>query len=256
MKYYQACAKLELLENNYVEALFYQLKALKECNPSNLESLSNGISSENIEPDDDDLHQENNKLFEKQLERHLVDTLIETVEKQKMKMPVSKSLDSFQILDQELHTFDCQGGSEELFEDSKCEDEPVDSGLENHNRESKDSSLTSAENSTSQEEMDNENSSSSYYNKLNSDKLSAENDSRVNKKLMKHQESIVMQHAVNLIDFYLHKVGDDAYVLMQKMLATAINFWIENKYAVKELEKVFEKHIKKIYYSLGLLLYR
>lgn len=251
LKYYQACAKLELLEHNFVEALSYQLKALKECDPVNLENFSNGV--DNVALDDDDLHQENNKLFEKQLERHLVDTLIETVEKQKMKMPASKSLDSFQILEQELHTFDCQGGSEELFEDSKCEDEPIESGLDSDNKGSKDNSLSSIENSTSQEEMDNENSSSSNYDKLNSHKLSVDKD---NDKFLSHQELLVMQHAINIIDFYLCEVADDSYVPMQKMSAIAINFWVDNKFPVKELEKVFEKHIKKIYYSLGLLLYR
>ena len=38
-----------------------------------------------------------------------------------MKIPASKSLNSLQLLQQELYTFDCQGGLEELCKDVKCE---------------------------------------------------------------------------------------------------------------------------------------
>lgn len=255
LKYYQACAKLELLEHKFVEALSYQLKALKECDPRNLESFSNGLMFEkNLQ--DDDSHQKNNKLFEKQLERHLVDTLVETVEKQKMKMPASKSLDSFQILEQDLHTFDCQGGSEDLFEDSKCEDEAAETCLENDNNESKYSSSLSVENSTSQEEVDNENSSSSNYDRSNSHKSSLQTELTANNKILNHDEQVVLQHAIKIVDFYFCEVADDSYKSMERMSETAINFWVQNKFPVKELEKVFEKHMKKIYYSLGLLMFR
>ncbi|XP_031777146.1 uncharacterized protein LOC100677930 isoform X2 [Nasonia vitripennis] len=257
LKNYQACAKLELLEHNFVESLVYQFKALKECDPANMETFSNGLSTESLAEDakGNDVLQENNKLFEKHMERNLVDTLMESVKRQKMKMPVSKSLDSFQVIEQELHTFDCQGGSEEMFEDSKYEGMSIEMALEDDNKEDRSSPLSSAENSISREEADNENSLCTNYNKMSLNNSMEARSQCANGNALSRQELLVMRHAVNIVDFYLYEVEEDAYVPTYEIAATAINFWVENKFAIEELEKVFDKYIKKVFYALGLLLF-
>ena len=247
---------MELLEHNFVEALTYQFKALKECDPVHLETFTNGISMEDLAEDSKsiDILQENSKLFEKHLERNLVETMIESVKKQKVKMPVSKSLDSFQVIEEELHTFDDQGGSEELFEDSKYDGVSVEmtleESLEHDNKEGKESPLSSIENSISREEVDNDDSSCTNYDRL----LNGKGTCADGNALSQH-DLTVMKHAVNIVDFYLYEVEGDAYTSTYEISATAINFWVENKFPIEELEKVFCKYMKKIYYSLGLLLY-
>ncbi|XP_011499761.1 PREDICTED: uncharacterized protein LOC105363708 [Ceratosolen solmsi marchali] len=263
VKNYQACAKIELLEHNFVEALTYQFKALKECDLTSLESSSNvnsyaENSSENLK-DNNSILQENSKLFEKHVEQNLVDTMIESVEKQKIKMPGSKSLDSFQTIEQELHTFDCQGGSEDLFDDCKYENMSLDmtaqETLQNNNKENRESPLSSLENSISQEDTYNDNSLLTNYNALDFNQSSTANSKRAKGFTLNNQELIMMQQAVNIVDFYLYEIEEDAYVPVYEMSAICVNFWLENKFPIEELEKVFYKYMKKIFYSLGLLLF-
>ncbi|XP_058799619.1 uncharacterized protein LOC131669061 isoform X2 [Phymastichus coffea] len=254
LKNYQACAKIELLEHNFVEALTYQLKALKECDLAYLKPLDDISYVESGDQDNDALKM-NSKLFEKQLERNFEDTLIESVNKQKLKMPVSKSLDSFHTLEQELHTFDDQGGSEDLFEDTKFSGVPItEEPYDTDNKEDRDSPLTSTEDITSHEEID-ENSLCSEYNKLSLGTSLEKRSNYVNENILSSQDLLVMQHAVNIVDFYLHEVEDDACIPMYEMAAVAVNFWVENKFPIEELEKVFKKYMSKIYYALGLLLF-
>ncbi|XP_014210897.1 uncharacterized protein LOC106641130 [Copidosoma floridanum] len=250
IKNYQACAKIELLDRNLVEALIYQLRALKECNPDNLETFFNGMRDEyDVDNYKNDQAQDNSKLFEKHVEWNLMENLLESVKKQKIKMPCSKSLDSFQTIEQELHNFDCQGGSEEMFDDLKSDpnsesvEMALDQSLENGNKEDEDSSLSSDIN----EEM-NDNES-----------IPVENYDKPGKSILENalssHELVVMQHAINIVDFYLNEVEEDAYVPMYEVSATAINFWVENKFPIETLEKIFDKYLDKIFYSLGLLLF-
>jgi hypothetical protein len=249
------------LEHNFVEALTYQFKALRECELSSLESFSNNAHTDDTSDNckKDGILQENNKLFEKHVEQNLVDILIESVEKQKIKMPGSKSMDSFQIIEQELHTFDCQGGSEDLFEDCKYDNMSLDMTLQetlkNNNKEDGESPLSSIENSISQEDTDNDNSLLMSYNTLGFNKSATINSKCAKGNILNDQELIMMQHAVNIVDFYLYKIEDDAYIPVYEMSAVCINFWLENKFPIEALEKVFYKYIKKIFYSLGLLFF-
>ncbi|KAJ8687906.1 hypothetical protein QAD02_023701, partial [Eretmocerus hayati] len=247
LKNYQARAKLQLLEHNFVEAMADQLKALTECDTEFLENLSISPSNE-IEPqvvENQDANQENSELFERHLEKNVVETLIESVEKQKMKMPVSKSLDSFQLLEQELHTFDCQGGSEELFED--VDREADEKPFQHHDENDPDSHFSSDEVSedTSTENVDNSLSNSGP-------RLIKEIPNEMN---FNQSDLIVMQHAVNIVDFYFYEVEEDANSSINELVGIAINFWKMNNFPIRELEKVFEKHLDKLFYSIGLLLF-
>ena len=219
----------------------HHLKAIKECDPSSLEPISNEVSAPNGEKIDEIL-EENNKLFEKQVERNLVDTLIESVEKQKMKLPASKSLDSFRIIDQELHTFDCEGGSEEMFDEAKPE--AADQTMDNYGSNSPLSSTVSVE-------AENENLLCDEYNKMS---LNGDVPRNGTTEMSEH-EKLKMCHAVNVVNFYLAEVEDESIVSMYELAAVAVNFWVASKFPIKELEKVFDKYMKKIFYSLGLLIY-
>ncbi|XP_014238652.1 uncharacterized protein LOC106660234 [Trichogramma pretiosum] len=235
LKKYQACAKLDLIERNMIESMTNQLRALKESDPDQLVNID-----ENSSPDDKKINEQlevNNMLFEKHVERNVVDILIESAEKEKIKMPVSKSLDSFRILEEELHTFDCQGGSEEMFDADKKEILDLDcSQLSNNDLES------SIENVT-----------------LTGDdfKDSSHNDSsKINETIcMDEKETLKMQYAMNIVDFYLSEVEEEQYMTIYDITGLAINFWVENRLDVKDLEKVFIKYMKKIYYPLALLIY-
>lgn len=256
VKNYQACAKLELLDRNLVESLIYQFKALKECNPENLETICDDSKDKehkknrSIKVDD---NQENSKLFEKHVERNLVENLLESVKKEKIKMPGSKSVDSFKMIEQELHNFDCQGGSEEMFDDLKSEpnsesvEMTVDTSMENGVKEKDDDSSLSSSDDL-KDDVGDLDESNKTVNLIESSKTS--DDLSLNK-----HELTLMLHAVNIVDFYLNEVENDAYVPIYEISATAINFWVENKFAIEQLEQVFEKYLDKIFYSLGLLLF-
>ncbi|XP_057334647.1 uncharacterized protein LOC130673595 [Microplitis mediator] len=243
---YQARSKLALLEQNYSIALAYQLKTVNPEYYARNETQANELNqlrpfAVDESPETVKKVKENTELFDKQVEKNLVETIEESEEKKRMKMSISRSLDSISIVE-ELHTFDCQGGSEELCEDTKSEDISLD--------------LT--------EDALDDNEALSHRDDKNIN-LNLPNNNHIesadllNKELANQDKDIKICNSVldasNVIKFYINEIDESAQKIMRQVLLTIFDFWIKNQLPMGSLEKILLEHINKLYYSLGLLVF-
>ncbi|KAH0535397.1 uncharacterized protein LOC123267719 [Cotesia glomerata] len=231
---YQARSKLALLEQNYSIALAYQLKTVNPKYYMRHDFQGNEIyQSKMTSREVNKKFRDNIELFDKQVEKNLVETIEECEEKKKMKMSISRSLDSISVVE-ELHTFDCQGGSEDLCEDTKSEDISLDlteDALDdNEALRDKNININLPNNNNNQENL---NQSQEKNFKL---------DNLVN-------------DASNVIKFYINEIDEGAQKIMRQILMTVFDFWIKNHLPMECLEKILLEHINKLYYSLGLLVF-
>lgn len=237
---------------------------------------------------------ENTELFDKHMEQNLVDTLEQSEEKKKMKMSASRSLDSFQSMEQELYTFDCQGGSEELCEDSKSDDISLDiteDALDSIDEEQRrNNNLETAGKLVENEKQLLENPQLNLVDlacdkvmskELSHDVVSLNNfkktdcpssseDSRslakkkdndlTNRNLSTteakgNQENAVVSEATSIVEFYVNEIEDESHTIMREVLQIAIEFWIKHNLPMENLENVLLRHMSKFFYPLGLLLF-
>lgn len=235
LKNFQAASKLALLDGSYPLALSYQLEAIKHQN----------LSSAQIQEKQHDL-KENIKRFDEQIERNLIDTFEESENKTKMKMPNSKSLDTFQLLGQdELHTFNCQGGSEELCEESK-DDDQEEMNLELKEEEVKcNGHEPPKENGVSERTL--------YIRSITPDGQSVSENKNRNQTANKNDE--LLKRATEAIEFYINDIDDESHEVMRDILQLALDFWVENELSIDSLESVLLKHMQKLFYPLGMLLF-
>ncbi|XP_012270806.1 uncharacterized protein LOC105694570 [Orussus abietinus] len=281
---YQACSKLALLEKNYGQALGYQLRALDasrhvsiassyptdetllDREVQNAEIESSKCSQGESENEDAQIShlQKNTELFDRQVEQNIVDHLEESVIKSKIKMPASKSLDSFQVLEQELHTFDCQGGSEELYEDisedsiGNAVDPEMEAALLSQwvgtlifgsdfvcdSLRNKPNVLGFADILT--------NSS------LPGTALTSHKDAGMTEKNISvndDRKGNVTQEAIDAIKFYINEVEGNDHAQVRDTLANAIDFWSAHSLSMQNLENIFLEYMGKLFYPMGLLLF-
>ncbi|XP_077282523.1 RCC1 and BTB domain containing protein claret isoform X3 [Temnothorax americanus] len=137
---YQACSKIAALENNVPAAFTYQLKMLHNVS---LQSSRNSqrserevsherinstleTSSPNVDMTRDSMLsrdiKRNTELFNRQAEKNLIDALENSVARSWTKISTSRSLNTLQTLAQDVYSFDCQGGLEELCGTRKDDD--------------------------------------------------------------------------------------------------------------------------------------
>lgn len=224
---------------------------------------------------------DNTALFDKQVVKNLVDSLEECETKKKIKMSTSRSLDSFEVFDQELHTFDCQGGSEELCEDTKSEDISLDlteDAFDNESEESEKNISDHHENLNRIREI-----ASAPWNRNNFGTVPTMSNGRP-KNIVIFEETVLSRRtavfaegsaelghigdsitnnaindmvsdATNIVIFYITEIDEGAHSTMRQILQSALEFWIEHCLSMQKLEKVLLEHINKLYYPLGLLLF-
>lgn len=309
---YQAASKISLLERNFTDALSYQLKMLNTshlklhkfsytCTQSqaetdfadNLNNSSEVGKGARISAAHTQHIEENTKLFDKHMEQNLVDTLEESEEKNKMKMSASRSLDSFQSLEQELHTFDCQGGSEELCEDSKSEDISLDitedalDGVDDEQKKNNPSEsvnifikngeqmvenslphivnlacapvmledLNYDERNVNHPKNADSLSISKNIQRLAEKKLDLTNSNTLEPDVKGNQENAVVSEATSIVEFYVSEIEDESHAMMREVLQIAIEFWIKHSLPIENLENVLLRHMSKFFYPLGLLLF-
>ncbi|XP_012265195.2 uncharacterized protein LOC105691366 isoform X1 [Athalia rosae] len=304
---YQAASKICLLERNFTDALAYQFKILNTSQlqlhkfshtcDQNLPQTEfvghlndNSDKTENLKTFVAQAKQikENTELFDKHMEQNLVDTLEESEEKNRLKMSASRSLDSFQSLEQELHTFDCQGGSEELCEDSKSEDislditedtlDNVDDGQGRNNFIENDCVIVKngdqvvenvLPNSVPEmnEELDSDVKNFNYSTDMHcpsisnnvyssaQQKLDFANRNELDGDVKGNQENAVVSEATSIVEFYVSEIEDESHAMMREVLQIAIEFWIEHNLPIENLENILLQHMSKFFYPLGLLLF-
>ncbi|XP_033222191.1 uncharacterized protein LOC117176193 isoform X2 [Belonocnema kinseyi] len=167
---------------------------------------------------------DDSQLFIEQAEEDLVNTFEESVTKRKLKMSASKSMDTFSLTEHELYTFDCQGGSEEMYEQ------------------------TDNDNVSDQLTMTN----STFDDEFNSD---SESESRKNDGLQTSPCVDKIKKAMNIVEFYINEIENLNHKVVSEVLLNAINIWVDHHLPLRFLEKVFLKNLHKVFYPLGLLLF-
>lgn len=220
----------------------------------------------------------NTELFNRQAEKNLMESLENSVARSWTKISTSRSLNNLQAIAQELYTFDCQGGSEELCMTRKKEEESP----------SNENQISDIEPSPNQDEqcewienLFDKNDSLSHKNiaRNNVQNLTrsicaktiinnVNNDNQMNqcdaykenitfpdKISSRSQRNYVINETIKALKFYLNNIGNEANTLKCEVLRNAIHFWIEHDLPVQSLENVFLEHICIIYYPLGLLLF-
>lgn len=257
LKNYQACAKIELLENNLFKALSHQLHALNSCDSRKLDEtiyISKYVYEKQALKSVVD-----NPLEEEQMS--ILDSSIENVKKQKIKTSGSKLLDCIQDFDLELDKFNFEAGSEEMCGTSTLEETSFDYALEDLSDTEGDEddfnlSLTDSTLELSQiKDDESETESTLKINDLVSKRKLLKKEVSVDITGLNPEEVLVMYHANRILDYYFYEVEEEASVNAIDMLKTAMNFWVEHKFPIEELEKLLLKHINKLSYSLGLLLF-
>ncbi|XP_024936810.1 uncharacterized protein LOC107263725 isoform X2 [Cephus cinctus] len=284
---YQACSKLALLDRNFSEALSYQLKALNSSYLKPRENTSaskSELQEEQTDPNKDfandesslvksmsqiKLVKENTELFDRHVEKNIVETLEECEAMNTTKMSTSRSLDSFRILEQELHTFNCQGGSEELCDDAKSEDislditeDALDDDTEANNSAVSISNVISGNDdgaTSSNHDKDCKNSSeivnTSGVMKKMEDLCSETAIRSVYKDHMGNQENYKVHEASSIVKFYMNEIEEESHSMMCEVLRSALDFWIKYNLPMQHLENVLLEHMNKLFYPLGLLLF-
>jgi len=283
---YQACSKIAALEGNILAAFTYQLKVLHKLSLQSSGNYSNATSdiptiesatkitsadmmrnsalSRNIK--------KNTELFNRQAEKNFMESLENSVARNWMKIPTSRSLNNLQALAQELYTFDCQGGSEELCKTRKndalstninvdCSDAECNVN-EDEQREwienlicndslpqYKNIARNPVQNLTCAKTMLSANDNQTDQHNACAEKMFSDKVS------LRSQRNCVINESIKALKFYLNKISNEADMLKCKVLQSAIDFWIEHDLPIQSLENVFLEHIHIIYYPLGLLLF-
>lgn len=247
-----------MLQHNVSEAFSYQLKilhlmSLHSCSKTKSEHLREKAerkTTEDTEIKTKSLNhnvKKNTELFNKQVEKNLIDSVEDCAVRNKLKIPASKSLNSLQLLQQELYTFDCQGGLEELCKDAKCENAPS---------EIFDNSYDSDANSESDEWVENlvlmqEKESAAIKESAEQNQLYKSNE----KKISSSRQNNLINEAIKVIKFFLNEMENESDTTKCKILQDALDFWIEHELPIQSIENVFLEHIESIFYPLGLLLF-
>lgn len=291
---YQACSKIAELEGDILAAFTYQLKTLHKLSvrSSVSHSMSDTIPrestakiiSQNADATEDTAScrsiKKNTELFNRQAEKNLMESLENSVVRSWTKISTSRSLNNLQAIAQELYTFDCQGGLEELCVARKKEEESLSNADQTSDVESsanKDEQREWIENlifdkndSLSQHKNIVRNNAQNFtrsicaktmINNVNNDgqmnqcDASKENVAFPDKVSSRSQRNYVINETIKALKFYLNSIGNEANTLKYEVLRSAIRFWIEHDLPMQSLENVFLEHICIIYYPLGLLLF-
>ncbi|KAK2577382.1 hypothetical protein KPH14_003497 [Odynerus spinipes] len=291
---YQACSNVAALQHNFSDAFSYQLKALNTMNfqPSAKSSTLGNSDTEIVfnkqtGSDTSSLTEKsklvthnlkkNTELFNKQVEKNLIESVEDYAAKNKMKIPASKSLNSLQTLEEGLYTFDCQGGSEELCKEPKSEDISLDITedalssdlittdseqwadvifennlpVEYEKADIVDMSPIVESSQKSVDEVTNDNNK----NITNEDKIEPNNTKSCIKEMKHFQKNNLANEAIKVLKFYLHEVENETDTVKCNILQSALEFWIEHNLSIQSLENIFLEHIHAIFYPLGLLLF-
>nr|XP_033323093.1 uncharacterized protein LOC117218656 [Megalopta genalis] len=272
---YQACSKIAMLQHNISDALSFQLKILHTLN---LQSCSREKSCDSICNKSEDRTEEssdrkrksslnrhvkkNTELFNKQVEKNLIDSVEDCAAKDKMKIPASKSLNSLQLLQQELYTFDCQGGSEELCREMKCDNAPIGIFEDTYGSDVGSDSEEWMENIISKGEETGSMRDSSLPSTPARENVDQDQMCQKNRKENDHEKKTsssrldnVTNEAVKVVKFFLNEMENETDTLKCKLLQDILDFWIEHELPIHCIENVFLDHIDSIFYSLGLLLF-
>ncbi|CAK9809769.1 X-linked retinitis pigmentosa GTPase regulator homolog [Anthophora plagiata] len=267
---YQACSKIAMLQHNISEAFSYQLKilhimSLQYC--SKVKSENHHEKTERNSAGESSVDQnvkKNTELFNKQVEKNLIDSVEDCAVKNKMKIPASKSLNSLQMLQQELYSFDCQGGLEELCKDMKCENPPLgifedtyDTDVNFDSEEWVDDLICKDNKLQKQEEAKSSANNSGVSTPMNEtvDQWLKNNGTHNEKKITRSRQKNVTNEAIKVIKFFLNEMEHETDMTKYKILQDTVNFWIEHDLPVQSIENVFLEHLHSIFYPLGLLLF-
>ncbi|XP_053987652.1 uncharacterized protein LOC128881032 [Hylaeus volcanicus] len=272
---FQACSKIAMLQHNISDAFVYQLKILRALSLR----FNSKVSSESVchETDQKTADASNSKrkssstrhvkknteLFNKQVEKNLIDSVEDCAAKNKMKIPASRSLNSLQLLQEELYTFDCQGGSEELCKDMKCENTPLDifedtfdSDISSDSEEWMENIIFKDDRLRKQEKPVESNVDNSLTSTVKNEGTDKEyNEAFYENKVSHSREDIVINEAIKVIKFFLREMETETDTVKCKILQDALDFWIEHNLPMQSIENVFLEHIQSIFYPLGLLLF-
>lgn len=287
---YQACSKIAALEGDILAAFTYQLKVLhklslqsfgnSEVPRETMESatkttqkdfaMTESASSKNIK--------KNTEMFNRQAEKNFMESLESSVTRNCMKIPTSRSLNNLQSLAQELYTFDCQGGSEELCgirknEDSSPNANNIETSVNKDEQRDWIENLIFNENDSLLQYKDNtltslQNLPRSTYKKITLNIHGNQTDQYVCVDTYKEntrshdsvsstrfQRNYVVNETIKALKFYLNNINNEEHILKCEILQSAINFWVEHNLPMESLENVFLEYIHIIYYPLGLLLF-
>lgn len=289
MENYQACSKIATLEGNILAAFMYQLKMLHKLSlQSSANCLTAEVSCETIEPitkitarNIKDLSQnikKNTELFNRQAEKNLVESLEDSVARNWMKIPTSKSLNNLQAFAQELYSFDCQGGLEELCKKRKNNDLSSNMNAkyfdtefnvkQDEQQEWIEELIFNKNDVLSQCKSFTHNSAQNLTRSTGTETILHINDNQTDQydiyreetvlsdKMSSHfQRNYVINETIKALRYYLSNINKETNTVKCMILQRAINFWVEHNFPIQSLEDVFLEHIPIIYYPLGILLF-
>lgn len=288
---YQACSKIAALENNVLAAFTYQLRMLHKLSLQSSKHYSMSdiphkriestieISSKNVDLTRDSMStrniKKNTELFNRQAEKNLVESLENSVAQSWTKISTSRSLNNLQTLAQELYSFDCQGGLEELCATRKNDDPSRNvnadhsdteyNANEDEQREWTEHFIFNENDSLLQRENVTRNSAQNSTRSVCTKTMLIVNDNRCDVNQDKtmfsdkvssySQRNYVINETIRALKFYLKSIDNEANTVKCEILQSAIGFWIEHNFPMQSLENVFLEHIHIVYYPLGLLLF-
>ncbi|XP_076290430.1 RCC1 and BTB domain containing protein claret [Lasioglossum baleicum] len=275
---YQACSKIAMLQHNLSDALSYQLKilhalSLQPCSRSkSCDSICDRSENRTEESSDTKKRQssssnrnvrKNTELFNKQVEKNLIDSVEDCAAKNKMKIPASKSLNSLQLLQQELYTFDCQGGSEELCREMKCDKAPLGIFEDTYDSDVGSDSQEWMEDIISQEEKptgsmgDSSLPTTPVKEIIDRDETCrmSRKENYHDRKTSRSRQDNVTNEAVKVVKFFLSEMENETDTMKCKLLQDILDFWIEHDLPIHCIETTFLDRIESIFYPLGLLLF-
>lgn len=254
-----------------------RIESTIEIGSQNVDVMRDSMSSRNIK--------RNTELFNRQAEKNLMESLENSVARSWTKISTSRSLNNLQTLAQELYSFDCQGGLEEL-----CRTRKNDNVSPNVNADHSDPEYN-ANQGEQQEWIEdlifNENDSLLQHKNIirNSVQHSTRrniqsvctktmlnaNDNRCDqtnwcdvyeektvfsdKVSSRSQKNFVINETTKVLKFYLKSINNEANTVKCEILQSAIGFWIEHDLPMQSLENIFLEHVHIVYYPLGLLLF-
>ncbi|KYN06247.1 X-linked retinitis pigmentosa GTPase regulator like protein, partial [Cyphomyrmex costatus] len=285
---YQACSKIAALENNVLAAFTYQLKMLhklslqfKDYSMSEISHETTDstikISSQNYLDVRDSLSSQNIKknteLFNTQAEKNLIESLENSVARSWTKISASRSLNNLQTLAQELYSFDCQGGSEELYKTRKKDDSSPNVNADhsnteyNFNEDEQQEWITDLifDENNSLLQHKNITCNSMQNTTICTKTMSIVSDNRCDKNKEKtvlsdkispySKKNYIVNETMKVLKFYLKNINNESNTVKCEILQSTIGFWIEHKLPIQYLENIFLEHIHIVYYPLGLLLF-
>lgn len=285
---YQACSKIAALENNVLAAFTYQLKMLHKLSlqsknyseishettestiqissQNHVDVMRDSMSSRNIK--------KNTELFNTQAEKNLIESLENSVARSWRKISTSRSLNNLQTLAQELNSFDCQGGLEELYKTRKKDDSSSNVNTNHSNTKynpnedeqqwikdlifNENDSLLQHKNATCNSVQNTTRSICSKTMLIVNDNRCDENEEKtiMSDKMSSHsQKNYIINETMKALRFYLKSINNESNTVKCEILQSAIGFWIEHKLPIQCLENIFLEHIHIVYYPLGLLLF-